>query len=138
MLGAHTRGALDSTVVHEGRYALRIQRDSTSREAFSHVWLRIPVDFAGDTIEVRGWMRWRSVTGNVGLIQRADGPGGVVGFDNMDDRHLHGDSDWIELSSKVRLGAGANRLHVGAILAGSGTLLFEPAGQWAIDRLETR
>jgi Peptidase family S41 len=114
--------SLDSTMVREGRYSLRIQRDSTSREAFSHVWLRIPVDFAGDTVEVRGWLRWRGVTGEVGLIQRQDGPDGPVGFDNMHERNLHGDSEWIELSSKVRLGHGANRIHIGALLGGAGTL----------------
>jgi len=114
--------SLDSVVVHEGRYSLRVQRDSTSREPFSHAWLKIPVDFTGDTVEVRGWARWRGVTGEVGLIQRQDGPGGVVGFDNMHDRHLHGDSDWIELSSTTRLAPGASRLRVGALLVGAGTL----------------
>src|SRR5438477_4244209 len=113
---------LDSTVVHEGRHALRVQRDSTSHDDFTIAWLVIPVDFKGDTVEVRGWVRYRGVAGSVGLVQRQDGPDGLMVLDDMASRNLRGDSDWTELVSRQSLRTGARKLRVGAMLVGAGTL----------------
>src|SRR6266513_651485 len=48
---------LDSTVVHEGRYSGRIARVAGSPDEFSALALDIPIDFPGDTLELRGWMK---------------------------------------------------------------------------------
>src|SRR6266850_4670036 len=85
---------LDSTVVHEGRYSARMERIPGSFGPFSSLALEIPIDFSGDTLELRGWMKYENVTGSVGLLQRQDGTAGTLAFDNMEDRGLKGTADW--------------------------------------------
>jgi len=113
---------LDSAVVHEGRYAGRLERDSLSSGTFSAFTLAIPVDFKGNSLELRGWVRYEGVQGKVGLWQRQDAPTGVVAFDNMDARDLHGNSDWTELSLVLPLRETARSVKFGALLSGTGRL----------------
>src|SRR5215470_6143830 len=55
---------LDSKVVHSGKWAVRLARDAGS--SFSVMSKVIPVDFAGTTIEFRGFLRTEDVTGFAG------------------------------------------------------------------------
>ena len=116
---------VDSTVVHSGRYALRIERDTTSAAQFTYASLSFPVDFPGDSIELRGWLRFENVVGRVGLWQRQDGKAGRVQFDNMADRNLHGTQGWTEYRVTLRRDPAARRVLVGALLSGSGRLWLD-------------
>jgi C-terminal processing protease CtpA/Prc len=113
---------LDSTVVHEGRYAGRIDRDSTRTTKFSALALYLPVDFPGDSIELRGWLKFENVVGTGGLWQRQDGKAGMVQFDNMQSRGLNGTRDWTEYRLALPRDAKARTVVVGAILQGTGRL----------------
>jgi hypothetical protein len=116
---------LDSTVVHGGRYAGRIEREGTSRSSFSSYALQFPVDFPGDTLELRGWIKLRGVSGMGGLWQRQDGRSGMLEFDNMRDRPLTGTVDWTEVRVALPLDRRARTVHVGALLVGQGTLWLD-------------
>lgn len=116
---------LDSAVVHSGRYSFRIERDSTSALSFSYASLTFPVDFPGDSVELRGWMRLENVVGRAGLWQRQDGKAGRVQFDNMNARNLRGTRDWEEYRVKLRRDPAARTLLVGALLNGTGRVWLD-------------
>ncbi len=60
---------LDSTVVHEGRYSGRLERVAGSPSTFSAFALMIPIDFSGDSLELRGWLKYVNVKGAAGLCK---------------------------------------------------------------------
>jgi C-terminal processing protease CtpA/Prc len=115
---------LDSTIVHEGRYSGRAERAEGSPSAFSTFTMSIPVDFKGDTLELRGWLKYENVTGFVGLWQRQDARSGgrSVQFDNMAERQLKGTADWTEYRSKLPISPQARTLVFGALLVGQGRM----------------
>lgn len=113
---------MDSTVVHEGRWACRFDRDSTHGTAFTALALSLPVDFPGDSIELRGWLKLEGVVGSAGLWQRQDGKAGMVQFDNMQSRNFNGTRDWAEYRLVLPRDAKARRMIVGAILIGTGRM----------------
>lgn len=114
--------AIDSAVVHEGHYAGRIERDERSSDDFSAFVIEIPVDFRGDSLELRGWMKYENVTGHAGLWQREDGRGGTLAFDNMEDRGLKGSADWAEHRVALPIMPRAKKVSLGALLVGQGRL----------------
>src|SRR5687767_3485822 len=75
--------AVDDKIVHGGRWSLRIERQADSAAAFTAVSKRIPVDFAGAKLELRGFLRTEGVSGFAGLWMRVDGDSGSLAFDNM-------------------------------------------------------
>jgi C-terminal processing protease CtpA/Prc len=120
--GPPQRAQLDSAVVHEGRYSARLERTATSPGTFSAFSFVIPVDFRGDTLELRGWLRYEGVTGFAGLWHRQDGVAGALEFDNMAQRQLKGGADWAEYRVALPLAAGAKQVVVGVLLVGEGRL----------------
>ena len=112
----------DSSVVHGGRVAARLERDANSPNAFTSITRRLPIEFGGRTIELRGFLRTKDVRGGAGLWMREDGPTGPVQFDNMQSRPVTGTSDWTEYTIQLPLDATANDLYIGVLLNGSGTV----------------
>src|SRR5262245_23567829 len=53
--------AVDGMTVHGGKWALRIERDDKSPGAFSTATKMIPIDFAGQSLELRGFLRTENV-----------------------------------------------------------------------------
>jgi hypothetical protein len=113
---------LDSTVVHGGRYAVRIERDAASDGNFSSVALRVPVDFAAHTVELRGWLKLDGVTSLAALWQRQDGDRRMLQFDEMQNARLTGTRDWQEFSSTLTLSPRARSITFGALMSGQGRL----------------
>jgi hypothetical protein len=108
--------------VHGGRVAARLERDARSPNEFTSITRRIPIEFGGRSIELRGFLRTEDVHGAAGLWMREDGPAGPVQFDNMQSRPVNGTSDWTEYTIRLPLDAAANDLYVGVLLSGSGTV----------------
>jgi len=111
----------DDKVVHGGKWAVRLERDAASPSTFSTITIGIPVDFAGTSVELRGFLKTDNVTGYVGLWMREDGDSGSVAFDNMQNRQVKGTHDWTEYSITLPLRAEAKRLFFGVLSAGAGT-----------------
>jgi len=111
---------LDSAVVHGGRYSGRLERTTSSPSTFSSFAIVLPVDFVGDTLELRGWLKYDGVTGYAGLWQRQDGTADRLAFDNMAARKLTGTADWTEHRIALGLASGAKQIVVGALLVGAG------------------
>lgn len=110
----------DSIVVHGGSGAGRLERDARSPGGFTSITKKIPIDFAGEWIELRGFLRTESVTEVAGLWLREDGPSGVLQFDNMRNRGLRGTTDWTEYVVRLPLDKDARELFFGVLIVGEG------------------
>lgn len=114
---------VDDKVVHGGRWSARLERLATSPEAFSAINKMLSIDFAGQKIELRGFLRTEGVSEFGGLWLREDGEGGAsVAFDNMQDKALKGTNDWAEYSIVLPVRPEARQLVFGALIAGTGRL----------------
>ncbi len=114
---------VDDKVVHGGRWSARLERNSTSPDAFSAINKVIPLDFAGQKVELRGFLRTEGVSDFVGLWLREDGEGGTsVAFDNMQGKAIKGTNDWAEYSIILPVRPEARQLVFGALIAGTGKL----------------
>ena len=111
---------VDRDFVHSGQRAVRLERDRNSPDMFSVITKAIPFDFAGKTIEWRGFIKTELVTEFVGLWMREDGPGGAVAFDNMQNRQIAGTRDWTEFSITLPLQPNATQIYFGFLMAGTG------------------
>ncbi len=80
----------DSMIVHGGRGAVRLERESGCSGTFSALTKKLPIDFDGKWLELRGFLRSEGVAGFAGLWMREDGPNGMLQFDNMQSRGVHG------------------------------------------------
>lgn len=115
--------SVDGQIVHGGRWSARLQRRASSPDAdFSTMTMALPVDFAGTTVEWRGFLRSDSVSGFFGLWLRQDGGAGVLAFDNMQQRQLKGTTDWTEYSITLPVHADARQLVFGVLTSGTGTV----------------
>jgi len=112
--------AVDGQIVHSGRWAVRIDRNDQSPGGFTSVTKMLPIDFAGTTLELRGFLRTQDVSQFAGLWMREDGDGGAVAFDNMQSRQLKGTSEWTEYSITLPLEKSAKRLFFGVLAGGVG------------------
>jgi C-terminal processing protease CtpA/Prc len=110
----------DTKVVHGGKGSARIERNAASGNEFSTITKQIPIDFAGTTIEFRGFLRTEDVSGFAGLWMREDGDSSGLAFDNMQSRQLKGTTDWTYYSIKLPLVADARKLFIGVLVVGNG------------------
>src|SRR5215468_6688307 len=53
---------VDNTIVHGGQSAVRLERSASSVQDFSTITKAIPADFAGTTLEWRGFLRTEDVS----------------------------------------------------------------------------
>src|SRR5256885_864554 len=78
--------------------------------------------YAGRRVRFSATIRAVEVTGWAGLWLRADGPGGTLTIDNMEDRPLRQSTGWAEADIVLDVPAEATELHFGALLAGAGAV----------------
>jgi C-terminal processing protease CtpA/Prc len=112
----------DSVIKHGGQWAGRIDRGAGGAEGVSAFTLVIPRTFAGEVVQLRGWLRLEDVDGTAGLWLRQDGRSGVVSLNNMSERNLSGTSDWAEYTIALPLDDRTRSVAFGALLSGAGTL----------------
>jgi C-terminal processing protease CtpA/Prc len=110
----------DNKVVHGGRWAARLERKDDSPGNFSTLHRAIPLDFAGKTIELRGFLKTKDASGMVGLWMREDGEQAALAFDNMANRPVKGTTEWTEYSIQLPIHAEARKVFFGVLLVGSG------------------
>jgi hypothetical protein len=116
---------LDSTVKHEGKYALNITQASDGAE-FGVAAYTISHTFEGDNIELKGYLKLQDVVGSAGLWLRVDGKGESIAFDNMQKQALKGTADWKEYSIKLPYQSDkATQIVFGGLLSGSGKIWID-------------
>jgi C-terminal processing protease CtpA/Prc len=111
---------IESSNVHAGHGALRIERTTAAPTPFSAITKHADIDFAGSTVELRGYLRTEDVHGGAGLWLREDGDGSSVQFVNSLDPGLQGTTEWTEVSIKLPLDPAAKKLAWGVLLQGDG------------------
>jgi C-terminal processing protease CtpA/Prc len=112
----------DNKVIHGGNWAARLERKEDSSGRFSSLHRAIALDFAGKTLELRGFLRTTDVSGMAGLWMREDGEQPSLAFDNMANRPVKGTTEWIEYSVQLPIHADARKVFFGVLLVGSGTV----------------
>ncbi len=112
----------DDKIVHGGHWAARLERQADSAGGFSTLHRAIAMDFAGTTVELRGFLRTEQVSQLAGLWMREDGETASLAFDNMANRPVTGTTEWTEYSIKLPVHPEARELFFGALLVGSGKL----------------
>ncbi len=112
---------IDDAIVHSGKHAARIARTPASKGAFSSLTASVPLDAAGQRIELRGFLRTENVTEFAGLWMREDGLEPNLAFDNMQRQQLKGTNDWREYSIALPLHRDARTLTFGVLVGGTGT-----------------
>jgi hypothetical protein len=127
--------SLDSNIKFSGRYSIRINSvKKTSDQSFGCYAISIPVDFSGNEIELRAYMKFMNVLKPIGLMLRIDGNADVLAFDNMQERKILGTSEWNEYSVKIKLPKNAKTIYIGAILSGDGVLWADKFSIWIDDK----
>ncbi len=111
---------VDDTVVHQGLRCVRLDRDRKSEEKASVLFKKLPMEFSGKKLELRGFLRTEKVSFFAGLLMREDKNGAPVEMENMQARELSGTSDWKEYSITLRVNPTADHLLFGAMVAGTG------------------
>jgi C-terminal processing protease CtpA/Prc len=116
--------SIDDSIYHSGHQSLRIlPAQNKGKEDFGSSAFAIPIDFAGSAITLNGYLKMEQVEhGDVGLLMRIDGKDEPLGFDNMQQQHIHGTADWKKYSITLPLKQGAKTLFVGALHTGTGKL----------------
>src|SRR5262245_10467211 len=77
---------VDNTIVHSGQWAARLERNASSSGDFSTITKAIPGDFAGTTIEWRGFLRTEDVRRFTGLWLREDAKAGWAAVEHRQQR----------------------------------------------------
>ncbi|MGA9669290.1 MAG: S41 family peptidase [Terracidiphilus sp.] len=111
---------VDGGVAHAGQRSARIEPKAEGEKSFSTLTKTLPMDFAGSSIEWRGFLKTEDVSGFAELWMREDMDGAPAEFDNMQRRNIKGTTDWTEYSITLPVHAGAQRLVVGALVSGTG------------------
>ena len=110
----------DDQVVHSGKYSARIERDPSSSGSFSTLTASIPLDFAGKTIEWRGFVKTENVSNAVAIWLREDGDTPSLAFATSQGLQVNGTTDWTEYSVTLPVVNEAKQLYFGFLLIGTG------------------
>jgi C-terminal processing protease CtpA/Prc len=111
---------VDTAIHHGGEQAARFERDDNSPGRLSVLTSRLPWDFTGQTLELRGFLRTEEVSGYIGLWLREDGDSGTLALENMSSQQVKGTHDWQEYSITLPVHADMRALVFGVLLSGTG------------------
>ena len=116
----------DGTVVRTGVWSARLERPLAGSGDFSGLSKSIPLEVAGKTIVLRGFLKTDNVTGFVSLWIREDGSGTTnLAFASTQDRGVKGTNDWQEHRVTLPIHADARQLAFGVLISGSGTVWID-------------
>jgi hypothetical protein len=105
----------------------------------------MPIEFAGKTIQLRGFIRTQEVQDFVAFWLREDGPNGSAGFATMQGTQpVKGDTPWTEYTISLPVKQEARTLVFGFLLSGPGKawaddlqLLVDDKPVWDVPKIET-
>lgn len=121
------RYALDSTVSHSGRYALRLETD-TRDYALSRLTFTIPDAYKAQEITLRGYIKTENVnTDAAGLfIALTDAKGKIYAAEEMDNAALKGTTPWQYITIRVPYDPNrVSNIKIGGWLNGSGKIWID-------------
>jgi|GEM_PF-293629 len=121
--------SLDDAEKHSGMLSLKMERqgDRDGRYGFCTNRFLSIATVAGKTVEYRGWIKTKGViNGYAGLwFSVNDGNGRTIGYDNMVNNGVAGDTDWVQVSIKMDVSSNAEAIYFGCIFPGEGIAWFD-------------
>ena len=119
--------SLDSTTVHSGKYALRLEPDTTQPvDGFGCIYHHIPAEYQGKIIKLTGYMKMDNVyDGHAGISLQINGKGETLLQENLEDQNLQGTSDWLQYSIEEFLPEDADEIYIGAYITGNGKIWID-------------
>lgn len=112
----------DSITKYAGKYSIRVSSQK-SNNGLAAIFVEIPSHYSGKQIVIRGMVKTEDVkNGYTGLWMRLTGEEGAMGNDQMQNRGLTGTNDWKELKISLPFSAGVEKISVGLVLYGTGTV----------------
>ena len=130
--GAFRVGA-DRSVAHGGTSSGHITALSATPAGFgSFSQLIRPDEYRGKRVRYSAYVKTRNVSGNIGssgagLWMRVDGNGGILAFDNMQNRPVAGTTDWKLVSVVLDVPNDAAGITFGFLLASGGEAWVDDA-----------
>jgi C-terminal processing protease CtpA/Prc len=112
----------DDKVVHSGHWSVRLQRDARSKGSVSAITRTLPVDFKGQRVELRGYLKLEHVTDFAGLWLREDADDQMLSLENMQSQQVKGTRDWAEYRIALPIDPRAQKIYFGVLSSGAGTL----------------
>ena len=113
------------TLSHSGKYSAKITSPESGNQ-FGSISYRIPANYTGEKITLKGFMKIRNVqNGFAGLLLRVDGNGNTLAFDNMQKEGIQGTRDWEKYSITLDYPEDAENIFVAGIITGSGEAWFD-------------
>ena len=129
------RVGLDRSVKHGGSASGHVTSRSTSAQGFGTLSQIVRADdYRGKRVRFSAYIKTRDASGiGAGLWMRVDGDGGMLGFDNMQNRAMRGTTDWTRVAVVLDVPENAEGIAFGFLLASSGEgwvddALFEVVG----------
>lgn len=126
--GAGFKISLDSLDKYAGKFSLKMEMHGVRNEGSFGVFTgSLPIELvAGKNVEYKGWIKTKDVkNGYAGLWFRVDGENKALGFDNMNDRGLKGNNEWIQVSIKMDVSKDVKNINYGGLFPGEGTVWFD-------------
>jgi len=112
---------VDDQVFRSGKYSARLERTSTTASTFSNVSTTLPLDFNGQTLVWRGFIKTEDVSDYVALWMREDGDAPPsVAFASLQSQQIRGTRDWTEFSISVPILPAGRQIVFGVLLGGTG------------------
>jgi len=113
----------DPTEHHTGQWSARITASTGHGQFGTIMQCFAPGQYLGKTISYLGYVKTSGLNSWAGLWLRIDDSnGGVLAFDNMQDRGITGTTDWTQYSISLPVASNAVRICFGVLLDGDGTL----------------
>lgn len=123
--------SLDDLEKHSGKLSLKMEIDNNLPDGefgvFTNQQPLLIKDFAGKTVEYRGWIKTQGViNGNPGLwFNVYDSNNNSLDFGDTYGRVLNGDNNWTQVSVTIDVSKDAVYIAFGGVLAGKGIAWFD-------------
>lgn len=120
--------ATDSIIFQSGKKSVSIASLDSSIEGFETIMQYCSAkNYLGTRIKMTGYIKSENVADWAGMWLRIDSktPGESLGFDNMQDRPIIGNSDWTKCEIVMDVPAESITLKFGALISGTGKIWFD-------------
>ena len=120
--------ATDSIIFQSGKKSVSIASLDSSIEGFETIMQSCSArNFLGTRIKMTGYIKSENVADWAGMWLRIDSKtqGESLGFDNMQDRPIIGNSDWTKCEIVMDVPAESITLNFGALISGTGKIWFD-------------
>ena len=133
--------ATDSVTFQSGKKSVCIVSKDTIIEGFETIMQYCSAkNFLGTRIKMTGYIKSENVADWAGMWLRIDSKtqGESLGFDNMQDRPITGNSDWTKCEIVMDVPMESITLNFGALISGTGKIWFDNVSFEILDNVSPK